>query len=72
MKSCCKILLEELGYSTDLGQTISIPLSDGEIFEFTLSGIINVEMGDIGSYMGMVSKEYANQQMVDQPRLITI
>lgn len=57
-----KSFLEELGYSTDLGQTISIPLSDGEIFEFTLSGIINVEMGDIGSYMGMVSKEYANQQ----------
>ena len=27
-----------------------------------LSGIINVEMGDIGSYMGMVSKEYADQQ----------
>ena len=57
-----KSFLKELGYGTELGQTISIPLADGNTIEFILSGIINVEMGDIGSYMGMVSKEYANQQ----------
>ena len=54
--------LKELGYGTELGQTISIPIADGDTVEFILSGIINVEMGDIGSYMGMVSKEYADQQ----------
>lgn len=54
--------LKELGYGTELGQTISIPIEDGDTVEFILSGIINVEMGDIGSYMGMVSKEYADQQ----------
>lgn len=54
--------LKELGYGTELGQTISIPIADGGTVEFILSGIINVEMGDIGSYMGMVSKEYADQQ----------
>lgn len=54
--------LKELGYGTELGQTISIPIADGDTAEFILSGIINVEMGDIGSYMGMVSKEYADQQ----------
>ena len=57
-----KSFLKELGYGTELGQTISIPLASGQTISFILSGIINVEMGDIGSYMGMVSKEYANQQ----------
>ena len=57
-----KSFLKELGYGTELGQTISIPLANGQTISFILSGIINVEMGDIGSYMGMVSKEYADQQ----------
>src|SRR5699024_9247407 len=57
-----KSFLKELGYGTELGQTISIPLANGQTISFILSGIINVEMGDIGSYMGMVSKEYADQK----------
>lgn len=55
--------LESLGYTDEIGKTISIPFTDGKEHDFVLSGIINVEMGDIGSYMAIISKQYAENYL---------
>mgnify|MGYP000162880610 CR=1 FL=1 len=54
--------LDSLGYSTELGQTIKIPFSDGMNHDFRLTGILNVETGDIGRYTAIISKELVKQQ----------
>ncbi len=55
-------LLNSLGYSNELGQTIQIPFSDGTIHDFKLTGILNVKTGDIGRYTAIISKELVEQQ----------
>ena len=54
--------LDSLGYSTELGQTIKIPFSDGMNHDFRLTGILNVKTGDIGRYTAIISKELVKQQ----------
>lgn len=54
--------LDSLGYSNELGQTIQIPFSDGTTHDFKLTGILNVETGDIGRYTAIISKELVKQQ----------
>lgn len=55
-------LLDSLGYSNELGETIQIPFSDGTIHDFKLTGILDVKTGDIGRYTAIISKELAEQQ----------
>ena len=57
-----KSFLDSLGYSYELGQIIKIPFSDGKTRDFRLTGILDVEMGDIGQYMAIISKELVKQQ----------
>ena len=54
--------LDSLGYSNELGQTIRFLFSDGTTHDFKLTGILNVETGDIGRYTAIISKELVKQQ----------
>ncbi len=54
--------LDSLGYSCELGQIIQIPFSDGKTRDFRLTGILDVETGDIGQYTAIISKELVKQQ----------
>ncbi len=54
--------LNSLGYSSELGQTIQIPFSDGTIHDFKLTGILDVKTGDIGRYTAIISKAFVRQQ----------
>ena len=57
-----KSFLDSLGYSYELGQIIKIPFSDGKTRDFRLTGILDVETGDIGQYTAIISKELVKQQ----------
>ena len=57
-----KSFLDSLGYSCELGQIIQIPFSDGKTRDFRLTGILDVETGDIGQYTAIISKELVKQQ----------
>lgn len=57
-----KSFLDSLGYSYELGQIIKIPFSDGKTHDFRLTGILDVETGDIGQYTAIISKELVKQQ----------
>jgi putative ABC transport system permease protein len=54
--------LKSLGYSSELGQIIQIPFSDGTFHDFKLIGILDVKTGDIGRYTAIISKELVEQQ----------
>ena len=58
--------LDSLGYSSELGQTIQIPFSDGTTHDFKLTGILDVKTGDIGRYTAIISKELVRQQYGDE------
>lgn len=57
-----KSFLDSLGYSYELGQIIKIPFSDGKTYDFRLTGILDIETGDIGQYTAIISKELVKQQ----------
>lgn len=54
--------LKTLGYTDEVGQIIKIPFSDGSVQDFKLTGILDVEPGDIGRYTAIISKELVKQQ----------
>lgn len=57
-----KSFLDSLGYNYELGQTIKIPFSDGKTHDFKLTGILDVETGDIGQYTAIISKDLVKQK----------
>lgn len=59
--------LRTLGLPEEVGQTVLLDLGDGTEHKYTVSGLLQVETGDIGKYMVIVSKAYVNTLDGDAP-----
>lgn len=58
-----RAFLEKIGAEKEIGDTISIPVTKEINEDFIISGIIDTDMGDIGSYTAIISKEYLTQNI---------
>ena len=64
-----KSFLEKMGIETKIGNTISIPVIGEKNEDFVISGIMNTDMGDIGSYTSIISKKYLERNGKEDSRL---
>lgn len=58
-----RAFLEKIGLEKKIGDTISMPVTKEINEDFIISGIIDTDMGDIGSYTAIISKKYVEKNI---------